>query len=609
MKIFLASTPSFLMNLSLRGREVKTWVYFGNHHKTLNKLNNQFKNKATSLDYAKKLYALSEQKRTCFIQWIDAMSLTGQIKKEWLFSVPAIKNTYFSNLFLYLCYFFVLEDFILSKQNVDLIFVDSPALALILKKNFQNQVALSRTFKFCIIITYIKILVKSLLRFLKYFLDFTKRYLTSRWILQSRAKQILKDKENIILIRNFITKDFTDNENDLFIKHFFPGLDSFLLNHQFTPVYLPIVVFSHTYWKVFLKIKQSKKTIILPEEFLTFPDYLDTFLTPLRALWHRVRAPLFERIDFNLLVKEEYYSNLTEFGLLYAVLLSRVGSRFKEANIKPLGIINWTENQAIEKGLISGLKEMFPQMQLLGSQPFVIPPNHLSLILSGQERLLGLVPDKLLVLGPVAKEVMMGYMKNLFIDYCPAFRYQNAFQIEDNHRANNLMILLGYSLSNALYILRTLIQLKESFPAFDQVFVKLHPAGYFSQEKLLRELGLPLPKDYCFVDGQLEQYMNQISIGICGATGTAVELVIRGIPVIIVGETHALTLNYLSHKEDQDLWQLCFSAEEIVEAINRFRAMIQSHPKELKEKAREFRRAYFAEPNQRYWENYLIHTN
>ena len=117
---------------------------------------------------------------------------------------------------------------------------------------------------------------------------------------------------------------------------------------------------------------------------------------------------------------------------------------------------------------------------------------------------------------------------------------------------------------------------------------------------------MPIPDHFEFVEGRLEEYLDQVNMGICGATGTAIELILSKIPVIIIGDTHSLTMNYLSYKKDPQMWRLCFSADEVVGVLKSFKQTILTQPDAIKEKANEFRQVFFAKPDERHWRNYIL---
>ncbi len=603
--ILLSCIPSFFLKLFLQKQPIKKWIYLGKDNTVSLKFRSVLPKDAIELEYAKKLYTVSQQMRGDFIGWIDDTSFAGKIQKEWIFSVPAVKNTFISDLFLNICYFFVLEGLRKEDPDIDLIIVDSSALALSVKEAFSYDFFILNNF--FIVFEKGRVFLKSILRFVRHVFSFLRRFWAVKIVLSSRARQLLHGKNRIVLIRNYITDHFLTTYQDTLDKRYFPKLYSYLEKEGATAVFLPIPVQIKNYKTLLSKVKESKENIVFFEEFLKLKDYLYTFLTPLRALRYRIRPPLLHNFNLSRLIKEEYYANLTQFSFLYAILLSCFGKRVKERDLRLSGLVNWCEFQSFERGLMFGIKQVFPQAQIIGSQPFLISPNHLSIIPSRQEKLFNLVPDKMLVLGPLGKDAAREFIKDFPVEYTPLFRYQSVFKsLSTIGVGKDLLVVLGYALSNTVYTLRILLAMEDQLKSFPKVRLKLHPVASFNQERLKKELGIDdFPSNFEFVTGPYEDYLASTSIAICGATGTSVELVVKSIPVVLISETNVLTMNYLAYKVDPDLWQLCFNAKEASGAIKHFLKLRKENPQHIQDKAFELRKLYFAQPNDQYWQNYL----
>jgi len=595
---------SNLSNNDIAGKSVRRWIYLGTSVEASARLSKILSSQGR-VDYAKDLYDLSEQCRGDLTAWIDDLSLSGPAQKEWYFSVPATKNPYSSRLFLNVCYFFIAQTMLSRYEDLDLIVVDSPALARTLQKNFKTIKASSMNF-LGRGLTAVQGFIKSAGRFVLFATRAGHARAAAKKVLGDRAQNILKEPVERILIRNYISKDFSAANGGMFEHHFFPNLSSYLQDHGKKPIFLPIGVHIDSYEDLFAKVKASGRDIIFAEEFLTISDYAYALYAPVRCLFYRVPPIAFKGHDLRALVVEDYRDNVTEPSFLNAFLLSRLGRRLKSVGLNLETIINWSEFQSFEKGLIAGLREAYPQAKLIGSQPFCPPENHLSLIPSRQDKIFKILPDKFLVLGPLTQTMFKQRLPDLKVDFTPAFRYQSVFDFQlAQPDARDLIVLFGYGLANALFVLRTLIELIDRMPPFRKILIKLHPATYFKKERLIREVGASIPPNVEFVDGKLEDYADGVMIGICGGTGTAVELVARGIPSIVVAEQRALTMHYLPGREHPDLWRVCFSPDEIIQAVTYFYEHKKAVPQKLQQSALEFRKAYFAEPDERNWENYL----
>ena len=71
------------------------------------------------------------------------------------------------------------------------------------------------------------------------------------------------------------------------------------------------------------------------------------------------------------------------------------------------------------------------------------------------------------------------------------------------------------------------------------------------------------------------------------------ETLAKGIPVIIIGSNHGLTQNPIPETITSDVWRLCYSAEEVKDALEFYRSRGPEKIKEHEEVCREIKEEYF----------------
>lgn len=607
MEIILSSTFCFSLKKLTDDKSLTRWIYFGSNPKIQNKLKGFFARTGEEINFGEKLYKVSQLIRDSFVQWLDDVSLNYENDIRWMLSAPAVRNTYISNLFLNVCYFKVFERYIKENKEIDCIFVDSPALAKLIRDTFPAKTQYLRSNMAASFFRYGMLFLKSVLRFFRYLIDCGLRFICAQWVFGNRKKEFFSDNQKIVLIRNFISEKFADNDNDILERHFFPGLYKHLKKNSVTPVFLPIIIKPTNYLRLFKKVLASNRNIFFFEEFLKINDYFFAFLSPFRSFTMKIESRLFQKNNINELLKEDFFYNLTSMEFLYSMLLTRLGIRLKEVHCNPEWIINWSENQTFEKGIIKGLKTVFREMKVIGAQPFIVPPNYLSPVYTKQEQLNEILPDRILCLGPIWEKVISERLEDLNIEYSPAFRY-TALAVEKPAKVqgDDLLVLLGIDLNNTVHILCILLKIYKKITFMKDILIKLHPASNFDKKKLELIIGERFPELFKFIGGRLDQYFENASVGLCGASGTSVELVMKGIPVVTIGETHTLTMNYLEYKEDSDIWQICFSADQVLEALKHFNAVRKKNPDIFVRKADDFRSAFIVESDDKYWQNCYI---
>ncbi|MBL8012994.1 MAG: hypothetical protein JNN05_04025 [Candidatus Omnitrophica bacterium] len=388
-------------------------------------------------------------------------------------------------------------------------------------------------------------------------------------------------------------------------RHYFPGLYRYYESKGMYPVFLGFVLNTKRLGHLFRTILKSKTKIFFPCEIFRWQDYLYAFGAPLRRLFKNPVARMADVTDdLSGLLLEDAMIHKADDETLTAFLFSCFGTAYRARGFDVERLVNWCEFQNFEKGLMRGMHAAFPDVQIIGAQPFLKPANHLSLFPSKQDVIFKAMPDKLLLLGKLDTTLVKNILPKARLDFSPAFRYQSVFRSPDLSSGNNVFVLLGYGLASALHILKVLLEVQRNLKGFGRVFIKLHPAGYFDEQRIRRIFKNEWPDHFQFVYGQLDDYLSSTAIGICGATGTSVELAVRGIPVILIAETYGLTMDYLQ-VSDNYLWRLCFNQQEVLKAIEDFSVLKKDQADLLEKRAAVFKAEHFVEQESHLWENYL----
>ena len=603
MKVFLKGAPLWLARRAVNAAD-GNWIYFGSDFQYAEQLESALGSDFKRIRFEELLYRISKDRRKDFIEWIDAVSEQNQGSEEWYYSAAANKNPYFSKLFISVCYFLVFDALIAKGQSIGAVFVDSPALASLIRQRCGTKDSHFFFNDFIKPWLHLCWFVKSVLKYFRFILKSVQEFILARCLLKNRVAELLKEKKNI-LIRAYVSEDFVDDQNNILERHYFPGLYKYYKDKGLNPVFLAFALNTKGLTELFRKILKSKARIFFPCEIFRWKDYFYAFQAPFRKLFKTASVPMPSvRFDLSGLLYEEALIHKADDETLTAFLFSRFAKAFKARGFSFECLVNWCEFQNFEKGLMRGMRQEFSDGRIIGAQPFLKPANHVSLFPSRQDVRFGAMPDKLLVLGSLDKALVQDVLPDTHLDYSPAFRYQSIFRSRGSSSGKNIFVLLGYGLSNALHILKLLMTLQNDLKGFEKVLIKFHPASYFGESRIRRMLKEDLPDHFHFVDGRVEDYLDSTAVGICGATGTSVELVTRGIPVVLVAETYGLTMDYLQVSDDH-LWRLCFSPQETLKAIKELGELKNHQPDLLKERASIFQAQHFAEQNPNLWENYL----
>jgi CDP-glycerol glycerophosphotransferase (TagB/SpsB family) len=155
-----------------------------------------------------------------------------------------------------------------------------------------------------------------------------------------------------------------------------------------------------------------------------------------------------------------------------------------------------------------------------------------------------------------------------------------------------ILILFPITINNAVNILKETVRLSEILNQDNvRFFLKPHPVTRL--ELILKHARLSLPSQIRVVEGDLSEYILEADVVVGNTSSSFLEAVAMGIPVIIVGDRSGITYNPIPEAVSQDIWALCYTAEEMVEAIRRFISYSHEDRRHLEDIGRDIRKSYF----------------
>ena len=328
------------------------------------------------------------------------------------------------------------------------------------------------------------------------------------------------------------------------LNNYLPNIIDILRNNYKNIVVLPRIL---DYSKVdnlvkynSFKINGKNVYFINQSDVLTLADFLNIFiliiLQPLRLLGlikyisksregDFIRQGIFESIlqnDFN--------------GIIRGVVGIRLGRLLPE-NIT---IYQWYENQAIDRAFNAKIRGANNKARIIGLQLFLWPPELLNCFVFPED--FGPhIPDLVLVNGPN----FVQHNPFVKIEVGPSLRYDHVAlnDIAWNKYGKKLVLLPYYSLQAQEII-------AEVCRAYgvDEVIFRFHPAS----SKLLERF---LPTGYRVSQNYFISDLRESSCVIGSASGSLVEALVLGVPVIAIESQKYINYNYLPLIGKGLIWQ------------------------------------------------------
>jgi len=549
--------------------------------------------------------AITDEIREEYVAWIDSLNYLNAKKTKWWFNNISSRDAENTSIFQFFVYIELIKKIYSDKANSlqlpKLIILESPTLAKNISDWFLNQ-------NFTVKVTSNRLQLENLfdawMRLFKTYLKFI--IINSSRYLASLISKALFKRKKIIGFSSIVVDTYLKNTNiskdGQFSDSYFPSLYQYLNKNGFHIIVHPkFFGFGFNYLPFLNKLRKSATHFIIREDFLALKDYLNALFYPLWFLTLKIATVDFRGIDTKGIIKEEKFKQLF-FSCMDAVLTYRLFIRLKKEDFQPVEVIQWFENQVIDKALIAGCRKSFPKTKLIGAQLFIHSPNLVSLIPSESEVKANIAPDILLETSAYQCRIVNRFTDSLSCFPAASLRYANVFNDQQNkcpdfknNRPNRALALLPYDIMESVEILEMIIEAVNKLSFKLEILVKPHPITELNL--ILKYLTIRrLPDNFqpCFSD--LYTAFKDVDFVISSASSTMAEAIARGLPVICLGRKNALNFNPVAGI-DIPFATECFSSDELLSAIKRYIDISQFEKTNYKEMGLKLRSLFFTPIN------------
>ena len=578
------------------------WLYLGKDFFRMRKTELELGSQFRRIDIARLHNEVANDIRQEHVQWIDRLNRDYGKNLDWWFGAICSRNVYSSNLFQYSCYLEIIDRlWKIPEKRPELIIIESIGLAKAIckwahKENIYVNVIyyyLARTLS----------LKWYLISFLQW-VDFIISYLL-RWVAAclSRKKYKVKWPQNhtAVIVDTYV-HDYSLSGNGNFKDRYFPYLHKYLSEKGFEIAIHPILFgFKYNYFSIYNRMRKSASQFILQEDFLRALDYLIAISFPLRILKQKIKSDTFRSFDLSDILEEEQRQQSFIPGI-QAVLIYRLFLRLGEVGIKPKMVINWYENQVIDRALIVGARQSFSQARILGVQGFIHSPNFLSLFPSQSEVEVQMAPHLLLETSQYQCQIACSFTRDIPCKPVAALRYSHVFDEETTNfnsrqKIKSILVLLSFNIAEAVELLEILKAGLDQIGEDINILIKGHPD--YDSKNLVRAFGVRnWPSRYEIFPGSLQDALRQVSLVLSSGSSSMIEAVSKGVPVIFLGRQTGLNHNMLSNLK-MDIVTECYSTMELINAINKYLNLSSAKINEYKNMGKKIRELFFTPVNEK----------
>ena len=254
------------------------------------------------------------------------------------------------------------------------------------------------------------------------------------------------------------------------------------------------------------------------------------------------------------------------------------------AGSQKIYLVNWFENQVIDKALFRGVREGRAPITIFGVQSFIAYPAYLCERVAVSDSLFGMTPDIVLVNSaayatqPVAQRVGVSFRSgDLFHQRIQWEKKTHAAIFLPYHRAYCEDVIALCSTSTTL--------LGQS------LLVTTHPGS--------RMAHMPgLPQGWNYSSRSRFDLLATTAIVISTESSTLIEAAALGTSVIVVAGQSSFTCNPMLAEGRGELWEIAFDGDEVESAYHRLIDYRRTHPQRIRELAEFYKSQCFVEPTE-----------
>jgi len=533
---------------------------------------------------------LAKQLRGPFTQMVSELSETVKSNVDWWVEGPASRDTLSSPFFHYYCAFHLVDELINMNYDISEIIVDSLALEKIIKKYiFRNDLAIpvkyagKRLRFYCkqIIIPFVEIPLV-LYRFI------------FQYIYAQKTKHLQQHVPNkpLTLIDVFTLSGFVSK--DRYYNGVWENLNS---NQKETTFFVPTLVGipRNKLSSVYEELRTADRNFLIKEDYLKIRDLLFATGHYFRIFKIKIIQVIVFGVDISSLVKEELLSMKGYSSVVEALLNYRFVKRIKENKIKLRLVIDWFENQVVDKGWNAGFNKYYPDISTLGYRGYIPSLQRLCSYPSKIENSSGVLPNKIAVIGNGFINSTKEFITSQKVEVAPAFRFQHVWKgsvTKPDKSYYTILVALSLISEESLNILKLVKEyLKTTNSNNLRFWIKPHPT--MTKAALKKRLSGNWPKEFIIIEGPSSDYISRSDIMISGMSSICLETIAIGIPLIVIENLTGLSFNAIPEEVPQDLWCPCRTYNDIKSAIEYYRNRTDLEINRHKKIALQIKEDYF----------------
>jgi len=516
-----------------------------------------------SIELAQLASQIEVEVRDEYTGYIGGLASTNNITGlEWLVNVTC-RNPYQTRIFDNFCKLRLLDHYLQEGDPVDKVRVDGRGMG-----EAVDALRVKYRARFSVDVDDSEAAWSSVLNLLSKAAVLVYISLVSFLVPRLLCKKRVHPDRSIIYLDTFAKSSSFDADGH-FIDRYYPGMVAVMKEEQAARVwYAPVIGSFRTPFDLKRYIDQTQESpdrFLIMEEWLKGSDYLHSLALSFFLPRKIADIPHFCGIDVSSMVRSELTVDFFSTGLFGALLRYRFIHRLQHAGVEIEKVVDWNENQVIDRALCLAVREFYPKVQIIGYQGFIVSKHYLSHEPACYEREAGTVPDTVCVVNKALIERKKKYCAEQQVTVAPAFRFQQlmSYQLVDEGERNVVLLALPVQKEISRMIIQLVLQMNGEDSL--RFFVKLHPS--VSKEGFLVDVPEADDPRFHFVDSSLYALFPRTVLLLSSDSSACFEAVSCGVRVVIIGNLTGPTSNPLEGIVSPDYWKICYSTDCLLEML------------------------------------------
>ena len=506
------------------------------------------------------LQTISKKLTKEYEQLVKNIYLSSDKSIDWMVNSLLSRDNYLSNVFRDICHIIFIKE-IIEKEKINLVICASKSQKNVLRNYYKSKSIKTKFVSNDSLVNNIK----------TYFRPFLLFYINIKiifsFIINSDRKRFnsFKNQKNITLIDTF----FIDSmfKGDTFDNRYYGNLiNDIPINKRKNHYFFPTILITKNLKEKIRIAKDAKEQFIYIFDVLKLKHYLFALISPFRIKKINLNNFSIRKIKIGPILKDDFRKNMSNKGSFFGILNYLFFKKLKKDQVHLRKVINWFENQIIDRGFNLGKNNFFPEIPSIGYQGFSdYHDYHLHFIPTIHEVETGQSPNKLaLISKKIASQIKVDHP---YIDFIisPAFRFDYLYkeQLESYEKTKkdlNVLLILPSSNTESSKLI-DLLKENIDYPDFKNIkwYIKPHPNRDIN---LIKKNISNWSDKLKIINTSFNLAINNSDLMIGNTSSTCLEALAKGKPVIISCNNNFVDQNPIPNEYPKKFWSICNTSKE-----------------------------------------------